>query len=88
MTGRISPCYKPTRWIVFVTSIPRGRFESQPTVVGADGRFTLTLDAMKLLPGDYFLNFGKTKAEAGGRRFAIKGDTVSVDFGQLGECDI
>jgi hypothetical protein len=46
------------------------------------------LDATTVRPGDYLLNYGKTRKGAGGRRFAIKPGTGNIDLGQIGECDV
>src|SRR5262249_5642438 len=86
--GFVNQCYKPNKWIVFVTSIPAGRFESRSVVLNSTGRFTLTLDRAKLTPDDYLLNFGKQKKGAGGRRFTIEANTLSVNLGEIGECDV
>src|SRR4026209_1461838 len=68
VTGFVAPCYKPNRWLVFITSLPRTtpHFESRPTILGADGRFTVVLDETTVRPGDYLLKCGKTKDGAGG----------------------
>jgi len=88
VSGTVNSCYKPNKWVVFVTSVPRGNFESDTVVLGPNGRFTLELDAAKARPGNYFLNFGKTKKGAGGRRFTITPDGATVNLGTVGECDV
>ena len=50
VTGTVNSCYKPNKWVVFVTSVPRGTFESETVVLGPNGRFTLRLDAAKAQP--------------------------------------
>jgi len=90
VTGLIAPCYKPNRWLVFITSLPRTTppFESRPTILGADGRFTVVLDATTVRPGDYLLKCGKTKDGAGGMRFTIKPGTGNIDLGVIGSSDV
>jgi hypothetical protein len=89
ITGFLSSCYKPTGYLVFITSSPRAAgFESEAKTLRADGRFTFILDAATLKPGDYFLNFGRTKRGAGGQKFTLTSDTTKIDLREIGECDV
>jgi hypothetical protein len=88
VTGFISQCYKPNKYVVFIDASPPRRFESETKVLGADGLFTFVLDAAKLTPGSYYLRFGRSKRGAGGQRFTVSSDTTKVDLGEVGECDV
>jgi hypothetical protein len=86
VTGFLNACYRPNKWQVWMTGFPPNNFESPTYVVGRDGRFTFTLDADKVKPGDYGLHFGYRRAGAGFYRFTIK--SRDVNLGEIGECDV
>ena len=89
ISGYISSCYKPNRWIVFVTSLPSGkkpRFESKSITVGPDGRFAVIVDPAKAPPGRYVLEFGEDKKGTGGLVFTLKSE--NIDLGEIGDCDV
>jgi hypothetical protein len=88
VAGTVNSCYKPNKWVVFVTSVPRGTFESETVVLGPNGRFTLRLDPANAKPGKYVFNFGKTKRGAGGKVFTITPDSTAINLGTVGDCDI
>jgi hypothetical protein len=88
ITGYINQCYEPDTWLVFITSLPRERFESEAHVLRADARFRFVLATTQLKPGTYLLEFGKTRKGAGGLRFTVTPATTTIDLGELGECDV